>query len=786
MLIQHIFLGMRQLIWSFALALLLPAAASAQPYSFSEPTPLATTHYASDATTGFRIVSNGTMPYLLWQSQDTVRITPVTDVRRVGRPVLTGFSADAVWTGSFFLVAAIQQNAIVGRRVGADGEAIGDPFTIRADGATNDVHLAFDGTRVLLLYAGSGQPGGNGQPLQWMLLSREGAPSTDPQPVPVSVDTRMATDVTARAGEFVVAIAGKTNVAIGTLQNTLWNLGLHPAADANARTIAVAANATETLAIWTTPFAPLEAKTFSTNAPGQVMSYVLSDTSGASVIAATWDGKDFIYSYDRDARIHSRYFNAPFPFASATAARSVDLVSVNGRTYGAWHTASEGPVIVRDVATGAGDAGAFSAEDQIVYASASSATSALFTWIEGGRTYAGIRTADGNWYERRIISDDPAPVLAASDGRNFVVIHASWNDMAHERWSSTLLDPEGRILATGPRVQFLVSDVAWTGTAYVVVGMNDQNQVVASLLSPAGTVTPPGVVAVPRSSWFPEGVTVAVREGELLIAWKENFACAFPCLTPPSDFLGARFTPLLQRTDAQSLLLVEGEAWLGGDVIWDGTRYVIAWGTGPALRYRTLRTNSAISGPITVPGAQWQLPGLIVAPDGTVALRVSSGIAFFREGAETVVPIEPTAWGSRLARLGNRLALVESRRRDEAPYHGAIRLTLRIGDIIPPAQKPSAPLVTRATLSSKDNVMIVDWTKPAEPVNGYRVEYRVDDGVWNELDLWFDSRATQLVIRPWRSDPVRYQFRVRAVNDAGFGPYSATALVRSHKIRAVR
>jgi hypothetical protein len=81
--------------------------------------------------------------------------------------------------------------------------------------------------------------------------------------------------------------------------------------------------------------------------------------------------------------------------------------------------------------------------------------------------------------------------------------------------------------------------------------------------------------------------------------------------------------------------------------------------------------------------------------------------------------------------------------------------------------------------------MIVEWSAPPEPVNGYRVEYRVDDGLWNELDFWFDARSRSLAIRPWRTGPVRYQFRVRAVNDAGFSPYSNPATVRTRKTRAV-
>jgi hypothetical protein len=351
-----------------------------------------------------------------------------------------------------------------------------------------------------------------------------------------------------------------------------------------------------------------------------------------------------------------------------------------------------------------------------------------------------------------------------------------------------MLDPEGRILGNGPQVSFLPMDIAWTGTAYVVVGTNASHQVVASLLSPAGTITAPAVIAVPRAGRLIIDADVAVREGELLVAWTEVVNAGCPTVEvcrSQWDLLGARFTPLLQRNDAQSLALVNTDI-TNADVIWDGTRYVIAWSNydHDAIRYRTLRTNSAISGITTVAGAKGN-PHLTLVPNDGVATTADDGkVVYFRDGGDLVTTLGIDG-AAVLEPLGNRLAYVQALPRNEAPYHGAWRLNIRVGDLVAPAPKPSAPVITRAVLPTNAPAMIIEWTAPPEAVNGYRVEYRVDDGVWNELDVWFDARATQLVIRPWRTDPVRYQFRVRAVNDAGFSPYSGTALVRMRKVRAV-
>ena len=779
MLMQHILLAM-QIIWSLV-ALLLATPAFAQPFFFSEPTPLTTTRYAPDAGSG-RLVTNGVAPYLLWVRDGKVRLTLVQDVPTAGRPVLDGAAADAVWTGSHFLVVAFQAPSFyVARRVAADGEPLSAPFTIVSDAPPSEPRLAFDGARVLLAYGLT--------PVRTLLLARDGTPAGEPRVAPLeSAATDLA--VTARGGELLLAAAAHRNISMATLHaDDSWTRHDRAAAAILPREIATAASERDQLTIWTNGSGPLHA---SFGPPGAAADFTLAGTNDAAHVAVTWDGQDYIYAYRLGSRIHVRYFNAAFPFASVEASLSstVDLVSVNGRSYVVFHANGAGlPMLVRDVlALSSGETGAWSARAQTLQSTASSATSALTVWFEGNRELrAGVRTADGAWYERQFPNTDQAAPLAASDGHGFAVVQAT----PVQGWTATLIDGQANFTAIAPRVtSFHPTGVAWAGDAYVVVGVDAAQRLVASRLTLSGTVTPPVILATPRTGRKLEWGRVAARDGELLVIWSDYYdgGCpAPPCFTGYiGDVLGARVSPLLQRLDTQSLLLGEIHTQRP-DVLWDGTRWVIAWKNvrDKALEYRTMRTNAAVSGVTKVAGVTAEAPRLSRVPGGAAVVADDGTVVFLRDGTETVTRLGINA-PHALATAGSRLVYVQPFPRDEMPYHGASRLHVRIGDVVPPGPKPSAPQITRATHPAGGAAMIVEWSAPPEPVNGYRVEYRVDDGLWNELDFWFDARARQLVIRPWRTGAVRYQFRVRAVNDAGFSLYSNAATVRTRKTRAVR
>ena len=86
------------------------------------------------------------------------------------------------------------------------------------------------------------------------------------------------------------------------------------------------------------------------------------------------------------------------------------------------------------------------------------------------------------------------------------------------------------------------------------------------------------------------------------------------------------------------------------------------------------------------------------------------------------------------------------------------------------------------TARLKDGFVLVDWSASAGTLNGYRLEYRVDGGSWNELEEWFSSGSHHRTIQP--SFGTDFEIRMRAFNDGGASPYSKTALTKPIRRRA--
>ena len=115
------------------------------------------------------------------------------------------------------------------------------------------------------------------------------------------------------------------------------------------------------------------------------------------------------------------------------------------------------------------------------------------------------------------------------------------------------------------------------------------------------------------------------------------------------------------------------------------------------------------------------------------------------------------------------------------PYHGASRVMMTIGS---PAPLPETPAAPRGVARAKGGVIVFEWTAPAQIVNGYRVESRIDDGPWIEIEEWLSPDRRSVSV-PARSSTT-YAFRVRAWNDAGAGAYSDPVIVQRPRRRAVR
>jgi hypothetical protein len=126
------------------------------------------------------------------------------------------------------------------------------------------------------------------------------------------------------------------------------------------------------------------------------------------------------------------------------------------------------------------------------------------------------------------------------------------------------------------------------------------------------------------------------------------------------------------------------------------------------------------------------------------------------------------------------LAYVASSIQDAAPHHGTSHVMMAIAR--PSLTLPPYPPHVIASL--RDGVILVDWSASAGTVNGYRLEYRIDGGSWNELEEWFSADAHHRTIRP--AFGTNFEIRMRAFNDGGVSAYSATALTKPTRRRAAR
>jgi hypothetical protein len=398
-----------------------------------------------------------------------------------------------------------------------------------------------------------------------------------------------------------------------------------------------------------------------------------------------------------------------------------------------------------------------------------------------------VRSASGTWRETPIGTDETAAYVA-TDGTGFAVVR-----VREGQWTATLLDSQTRIVGTSAQVSgFTPTGVVWTGTAYAIVGTNSSANLVGALLMPSGSVTATRTLVVKRPGREIENPRVAARAGELLLVWQDTeYIVCFPVCDPYDSLVhGARFTSALDRIDADPFSIAPDTARYP-DAIWNGIHYVIVWENEGVLRYRTLRSNGAISGILTLPGTtvSGRAPRVSLIPGG-VGIAHESGevVALYEGSAVRFQNLGRTGARDAIVAIGNDIAYMQTFSRDEMPYHGATRLHARIGSLVQHPARPSAPRITRAELPPGAVGMVLQWAAPPESVDGYRVEYRVDEGAWNELDEWYDANNRELAIRPWRTTPVRYQFRVRAWSDAGLGAYSEPVTIRmvGMRHRAVR
>jgi hypothetical protein len=278
----------------------------------------------------------------------------------------------------------------------------------------------------------------------------------------------------------------------------------------------------------------------------------------------------------------------------------------------------------------------------------------------------------------------------------------------------------------------------------------------------------------------------------------ETFACFPPCSGVSDSIGGALLTRNLTEVIPNGITIDPGDENEAARVTFDGTQYVVVY-QNERLLARTVARNGGVS-TATLLGAA-SLPPATPAPisisrAGNVAViafaqSTTNQVWLFRGvGAASWVASFPitqqTSFQYRMPLAAGlpdgRIAYVAPHYFADAPYYGSDRLTLTIGDVAPPQSIPKPPEL-RMAFDGSD--MLVTW-EPVSGANGYRLEQRVADGSWTEMEYWFDNDDRKLtVLLGSLLSTTPYALRARAWGDGGVSEYSAPILLGA-KRRAVR
>lgn len=824
---QHKIPAMRRSALAALLVLLTALPALAQ-FADDSPFPLANTRYGPSGTPGRPVIaSNGKDFLLVWWTPASIRVTKTVagiERPRVGRPILPAEAGQfdepsVVWTGSRFLVASNYNNAIVGRLLFANGEIASEQFTILSN--AYGPQLATNGARILMLY----RPREFGGDVRATTLTSTGAVEGNDQLLTVgdaAQPHRWYAAASAGSG-FASIIGGRSAVEVhtyrsdGTVASKTDLVGSVAFGVRVVRHVAIAASSNRYLVAWSEPGLPLRGALVDTNGtvtPTTAIDTPLKTTDTLEAPAIAWNGTRFDVAWIYGGGINPAHVesNGTVTKGIATPARGFawpSLASGDGRTLLAFAERKGifppvqqnaeginpnpfgGVVYVRELGftrfLTEGYIAGYAAAEQILLAAASGADSTIVVWVErtagGESTWYGVRGRDGSWVEQNI-APEARSAFVASDGRNFMLVTstATGGLATHISSAGVTLEP---LALTG----MVPTGIASNGTSYVAVGYDSGGNTIASLFTPT-TVTVRNLLVRPVDAGKVGDPIVASDGREFLIAWLTRGGCQAPC---PVNLQVLRLDSALARID-QTALSFPVEVATDLDATWNGSNYGIAViNNGQVRLYRIPSRGEALAPIIAYESLgsverdvsiepvggrfaiAWREPGtdtnrgVLVDNDGTI----NSRLTLDNGPTSSTGPI-------LFAAPGGVLASVASVTADEDPHHGAERVKMRVDS---PISVPGAPRL-QATLVGES--VRFEWTLPSGSVAGYRVEYKVSDGSWNELEGWLGAteRAGSLTGLPRNNS---YMFRVRAWGDAGTGPYSNEALVLiGGKLRAVR
>lgn len=775
------------------LAFLLTAALSAQQLTPGEPFPLTNTRYGTTAAHGAQLLSNGQDFFLFWESRAGLRVTKIVPgERRVGRLVggYSALGASVVWTGSYFHVARTIRSgtsstaAIEHRLVDGNGEPAGEAFRFEGVNGTGPA-LAANGRRVLMVYwAGGGA-------LHFVTMSNSGALLTPPRVLLArapDAKSWSSFDVASNGNGFMVVALSASEVYAVTLDgegNPLTAALVASAPSGELRYAAAASDGRDYLATWTAYDEP--ARAVFIGADGAVGAPLEVHEPGLpGGLDAAWTGSSYaiVYSLFRPSRVRIVHVDADVRRSlgrEEVGGIRQAIGSSGGRTLLAFRPVEEEtPISVRQLPLAENhpaEVVTHAAAEQTLLASAAAFDRTLAVWYESedGRNtvHAGVRTRDGDWQERELLETVSAPrfVTAASNGREFVVTMLT-GDVP----KAYLLDERGRATGSPLTLPFLPYSIAWNGTSYL---LGSRTEAAVATLHPSGVVSPPMRLARDGA-----GTAVATDGTHTIAAWMEPESCTITCIVPPAPLFVSRLGANLERLDAN--LFTEREQAYEVAAAWDGRRFVVAWAADTLYYARLNPSAPALPVPIQL---EETAPRDVqaTAVNGGVAVAWRSGVthrlAMLGRTGETQTFELDAAGSMRLnAAPEGGIALVTWTPRPDAPHHGSRRVVFALASpsLVAP---PDAPELEAELRNGR---IRLSWTAPPQPVAGYRVEYKIGDGAWNELEPWFgpDARGTTVQFSIRRN--VAYLFRIRAFGIAGPGAYSSIERWPAPKRRAVK
>jgi hypothetical protein len=329
--------------------------------------------------------------------------------------------------------------------------------------------------------------------------------------------------------------------------------------------------------------------------------------------------------------------------------------------------------------------------------------------------------------------------------------------------------------------------IAWNGSRYALVTQGGQ----AMLVSPNGQMSTKTDIA--DLTYSPSAMA---SDGNGFLLAGPEMDCQF-LLCFPIGVRGTRLGPDLQRIDAQDLAFI-GDTGYGNlmGVAWNGSAYVVA--AQDHNSDHLLRIPASPSSPInisTFAGATFG-QSMTITKDGRIAIAgfsedgirpATTRVLFLSAGGsvQQTIDLERRSGDALALRIeplpDGGVAYLSSSVQDVAPHHGTSHVMMALAR----PSIPTPPAAPHVVARLQNNKIVVDWSASAGTINGYRLEYRVDDGSWNELEDWFFPAASHTSITQPASGG-RFAIRMRAFNDGGAGAYSATAIANPIRRRAVR